>query len=455
MKPLSHRFGTIRFRITAMAAVVVAGVLTLAAIALVMLVRRELFTNLDASLEQRSDTYETSLADEDIDDLSILLNSNDEDRAAQLVDPAGVVIAWTRNLAEASAIADSNRPAGEQSFRSEEITALEDDAYRVLSRDVQTHSGPAVLHVVQNIDDLNDTIRNITIAFAATVPIVVAMLAAFVWALVGRTLRPVEQIRAEVADISGSDFQRRLLVPHQADEIARLSETMNQMLDRIDQAGRRQRQFVADASHELRTPLTRIRTELEVDHNQPGRADLAATHFTVLEEAIAVQELLDNLLFLARSDEQQNQRGRREAVDFDDIVLSEASHHRSGTSITIDTSAISAAHLIGDPNQLTRMVRNLLSNAVRHASGNIAISLQEIDDRIQLSVIDDGLGVPEDAIDRIFERFGRADDARTRDGGGSGLGLAIVRDIAQRHGGDVHYDNTRSGARFVVDLHAG
>lgn len=452
MNPLSSRFGTIRFRITAIATIAVAAVLTLVAIALVVLMRQELFTNLDNSLEQRADTYETSFGEEDNDDLDVLLNTNDEDRAAQLVDSAGVVIASTQNLAGSPQL-DVFTPAEGQVVRSIRVADLEDDTYRVLTRAIETDSGNAVLHIAQNIDDLNDTIRNLTIALAATVPVVVAVLAALVWWLVGRTLRPVELIRSEVADISGTDLQRRLPVPDQADEIARLTETMNQLLDRIDHAGRRQRQFVADASHELRTPLTRIRTELEVDQNQPALADLAATHAAVLEEAIGVQELLDNLLFLARSDEKQHQPTRQDAVDLDDIVLREASLNRTDTPVAIDTSAVSGAHLTGDPSQLTRIVRNLLSNAIRHAEDQVAIALTETGNVITLTVTDDGPGVAAGATERIFERFGRADDARTRDDGGSGLGLAIVRDIARRHGGDVHYDTQwTQGARFVVEL---
>lgn len=452
MSSTSRRFGTIRFRITAIAALAVAIVLSAVAIALVALVRRELFTNLDNSLEQRADTYETALQEEDNDDLPVLLNSNDEDRAAQLVDSAGIVIASTPNLRNASSVDDTARAAGSTLTRNETITALEDDTYRVLSRDVETNTGPAVLHVAQNTDDLSDTIRNLTTALVLTVPLVTATLAALVWWLVGKTLLPVELIRREADDISGTDLQRRLPIPDQADEIARLATTMNQMLDRIDHAGRRQRQFVADASHELRTPLTRIRTELEVDLNRPDLADTEATNATVLEEALAVQDLLDDLLFLARSDEEQHAQ-RRTPVDLDDVVIREVSHQRTTSPIQIDTSGISAAHLHGDPSQLARLVRNLLSNALRHAASSVTIALTQDDDSIRLTITDDGPGVPADMQDRIFERFGRADDARTRDDGGTGLGLAIARDIARRHNGEIRYDATwTTGARFTVDL---
>ena len=129
-----------------------------------------------------------------------------------------------------------------------------------------------------------------------------AALGVLTWVLVGRTLRPVERIRAEVAEIGGSDLHRRVPVPAADDEVGRLATTMNDMLARVEEGQQRQRRFVADASHELRGPLTRMRTELEVDLEHPATADAEATHRSVLEEVVGLQQLVDDLLMLARSD---------------------------------------------------------------------------------------------------------------------------------------------------------
>ena len=129
-----------------------------------------------------------------------------------------------------------------------------------------------------------------------------AVLALLTWVLVGRTLRPVERIRAEVAGIGGTDLDRRVPVPAGDDEVSRLATTMNDMLARVERAQARQRRFVADASHELRSPMTRMRTELEVDLAHPDTADPEATHRSVLEEVVGLQQLVDDLLVLARSD---------------------------------------------------------------------------------------------------------------------------------------------------------
>jgi len=453
-----------RRRITALATVLVAVVLGAGALALIAVQRQQITSNLDASLEQRADTYEAALEGDDGFELG---NTTDDDRAVQLVAADGRVVASTPNLAGTGPVGAELDQGPDQVIETKVIPELEDDGYRVLSRRVsgRVERGAAQvldLHVAQNIDDAEDTIRRLAIALAVAVPTVVALLAVMTWWLVGRTLRPVEMIRAEVAEISGTDLHRRVPVSEHGDEISRLAQTMNSMLDRVERASIRQRQFVADASHELRTPLTRIRTEVEVDLSHPERADPAATNQTVLEEAIGLQRLLDDLLFLARSDEGQLPVNHW-MIDLDDIVHRQVrllrdetenpQARRTGSDISIDTSGVRAVVVEGDANQLGRMVGNLLNNALCYAESRISVTLTDTAGSAVLSITDDGPGVAAEVRERIFERFGRADEARTRNSGGVGLGLAIVSDIVTRHGGTVRYDDGwGDGARFVVEL---
>ncbi len=324
----------------------------------------------------------------------------------------------------------------------------------MLSRRVETQNGPAVLHVAENSDDLEEAVRNLTIALAVTIPTVVAVLAALMWWLTGRTLLPVDRIRAQVDSISANNSDQRVHVSAHNDEISRLGATMNQMLDRLTDATERQRRFVADAAHELRTPLTRIRTNLEVDIAQPDDADHTATIHAVRQEAIDLQHLVDDLLHLARSDAGHTPH-RREPVDLDDIVLQEIRDLRAANPVQrVDATGVSAAHLDANPDHLRRAVRNLLNNAVRHAETTISVSLAEGDDVVELSVADDGPGIPAQHRARVFERFTRVQDARTRDNGGTGLGLAITRDIIEDHGGSITYDPHHIGARFVITIPA-
>ena len=282
------------------------------------------------------------------------------------------------------------------------------------------------------------------------VPLAVVVLAALVWLVVGRTLRPVERMRAEVASIGLAELDRRVPEPPGDDEIARLAVTMNEMLARLEHAARRQQRFVADASHELRTPLTRMRTELEVDERHPDEADPAATRRSVLEEIAGLQRLIDDLLVLARTDGEPTRRA--EPVDLDDLVLEEI-RAADGAPISIDGHAVSAAQVVGDRDELRRVVRNLLDNARRHATTAVSVELTERGGQAVLVVADDGPGVPAERRDEVFERFSRLDEARSGGAGRAGLGLAIVHDIVVRHGGTVVVaDAPGGGARFVVAL---
>jgi signal transduction histidine kinase len=273
------------------------------------------------------------------------------------------------------------------------------------------------------------------------------------WVVSGKALEPVEAIRLEVEGISANELHRRVPEPRTEDEIGRLARTMNAMLDRLDGAADRQRRFVADASHEFRSPLTAIRSRLEVDLAHPHDADWQATEREVLDDTIRLQHLVHDLLALAASDAMARDSSAHEPVDLDEIVLSESRRLRSRTAHRVDTAEVSGAQLLGDAEALRRAVRNLLENAARHARSAVAVTLEESESSVTLTIADDGPGIPPDQRGRIFERFTRLDDGRSRDAGGTGLGLAITHDIVVLHGGTIRVDNA-PGARFIVSFPA-
>ncbi len=433
---------SIRLRITLVATLVVAAVLGTTAMVLVAVQRSQLLDNLDASLTQRADTTGAVLSS---GDPAAFGTSGDADRFVQLVGPDGSVVAASPNVA---GMGPAVPPPERSRFVTVDRLPIEDDAYRILIRRLDDGR---LLYVAENIDDVDDGVRNLAVSLVIALPLVVLVLAGLVWWLVGRTLQPVEAIRAEVAEIRGGALDRRVPVPPTTDEIAGLARTMNDMLDRVEDASRRQQAFVADASHELRSPLTRLRTTMEVELSQPD-ADLRATLTSALEEVEGLQRLVDDLLTLARSDAGAP-AGPPVPVDLDDVVLREARHLREATSLRVDTSGVSAGHLRGDPAQLTRLVRNLCDNAARHASSMVRLGVGENGGRVRLSVEDDGPGLGGADLERIFERFTRLDESRAATGGGTGLGLAIVRDIAARHGGTARAEaRAGGGLRLVVEL---
>jgi signal transduction histidine kinase len=436
-----------------LATLAVAAVLFIAGVALVAAQRSQLTANLDDAIRTRLDELSAMVTGGQIP--GTLTDSTEGDMLSQVVGADASVLAAVASIAGDPPLADPP-PSG----RSEVLRTIDKlhngSAFRVLSRRVDTAAGPVVVHVAGSLDDVRDSTRILATSLVVAIPVLLAVLAALIWWLVGRSLSPVEAMRSQVAGIGATGLHRRLSQPDGNDEIARLATTMNAMLDRVEDAAQRQQRFVADASHELRSPLTRIRTELEVDFAHPDQADLAATHRSILEETTHLQRLVEDLLQLARADAlgaTVAQDGRRDRVDLDDIVLRDARRLRADSRVQVDLSRVSAAQVPGDPDQLTRAVRNLIDNAARHARTTVTLGLAEHDHTAVLTVADDGPGIPPEQHERAFERFTRLDDARSASAGGTGLGLAITRDIIERHGGTIRIDaDHRPGTRFTVML---
>jgi signal transduction histidine kinase len=442
---------SVRFRITAFAALAALLVLGVAGFLLVAAHRRLLTESLDDGLSVSAADITRQLAERRLP--ATITGLGDDDAAAQLVDGSGRVLAASANL-------HGQPPLALPAFAGPSVTRTARMPYdpahfRVLSSRVPTPAGEGVLHLARNASDIDASVQLLTRSLAVAVPVVAALLAALVWYLVGRTLRPVEAIRTEVAGIGGADLHRRVPLPGGDDEIARLARTMNAMLERVDESARRQQRFVADASHELRSPLTRIRTELEVDQAHPGGADLAATHRSVLAETIGLQHLVDDLLLLARSDAGAAPRATGTPVELDDLVREAVRQARPEGAVRVAVESSGGPVVAGDAQELVRAVRNVVENAVRHATSGVVVSVAPGAGTVSVSVTDDGPGIPAGERDRVFERFTRLDGARSSHSGGTGLGLAIARDIVDRHGGTIAVDGTvTSGTRVVLTLPA-
>jgi len=271
---LSSR-GTVRFRVTALATVAVIIVLAVSGFVLVTLQRDTLTQTLDDSLVRHADSVTADLSGPRVPER--LDPRGDEDTTAQLVGDDGVVLAASANVEGARRLsALSPRRQGDALHDVAAVARLR-GPQRLLVRRLFINGRPATLYMSVPLEDINRNTVFLTRTMLAGIPIMAAILAGVVWWLVGRTLRPVERMRTQVSEISGTDTYKRVPEPDGNDEITRLAQTMNQMLGRIDEAAVRQQRFVADASHELRTPLTRMRSEIEVDLSHPGSADQAAT----------------------------------------------------------------------------------------------------------------------------------------------------------------------------------
>jgi signal transduction histidine kinase len=365
---------------------------------------------------------------------------------AQVVTADGTVVANTNNINGLPALY-AQSPGGGAPART---TSAPDWAFGdqiVVSEPVG--STGTVVYAGSSAELLAVITRDLQGHLLFALPFVLLGGAGVAWLLLGRALRPVERIRAEAAAISATDLHRRIPELEGDDEIARLTRTLNDMLSRLDDSARVQRRFIADASHELRTPLTAMRTSLEVGLAHVDQAPWTDLAGRAVTETARLQRLVDALLLHARADA-GTLVGELETVDLAALAAAVAdaiAPPRVSIGVTADQPVMVSA----DADQLTRVIRNLLDNAIRYATTRVEVDVTTDGDTAVLRVADDGPGVDPADRERIFERFVRRDSARTRgtQAGSAGLGLSIARDIAVAHGGTLAMDS-RSG--FVLRI---
>ncbi len=309
--------------------------------------------------------------------------------------------------------------------------------------------------VAVDASQTGESVRVLRTALFIGVPILLALLALLSWYVVGRALRPVEELRQGAEEITGAGGARQLPVAASDDEVHRLALTLNDMLGRLDTASAQQRAFIADAAHELRSPLASLRTQLEVAQHLGDRADWPRTADGALVDVGRLSRLVDDLLMLARMDGAGSaQQLRRTPVDLAGIAAEVAATY-AGARVPVEVGPAAPTVADCDPDAMRRVVVNLVDNAVRHATSRVAVSVARADGGVTVTVVDDGPGIPAPDRDRVFDRFTRLDDARSRDGGGTGLGLAIVREVVQAHGGTIELADAGPGLRAVVHLSPG
>jgi signal transduction histidine kinase len=325
--------------------------------------------------------------------------------------------------------------------------------YLLVTTHAGTPRGSWTVHVLGPVAIAEAPMTGLRTGVQLGLPGLALLVGSMTWLLNSRSLRPVEAVRSETAEIVRRRLARRLEGRHARGHTARLAGTMNELLDRLDASAVRQRHFVADASHELRSPLATIQTQLEVALAHPEGTDWVATAREISQETARMQRVVEDMLLLAQMDE-DTVPPRREEVDLDELLLAEARRLHDRGRVAVDASRVSGARVSGDRDQLTRVVRNLVANAERHAVAQVCLELRMLDGEAELVVADDGPGIPPADRERVFERFTRLDEARGRGRGGAGLGLAIARQVVRAHGGAIWVADGQGGvgARLVVRL---
>lgn len=395
----------VRVRATVITVLAVALALVAGGTVLVLGLRAELSNDVrDAARARAREVARVIEAGRGVPEVTV---ADPDEEFLQVVDEQGTVVASSSNVEGLPALARL-RPGAS----TEVDTPIDEDPFLVVA--VGARDGERRLTVLDGRTPAGvaEATSTVTRMLLIGLPALLLLAAAATWVAVGRTLRWVAQ--AEEA----------------------------------------QRRFVSDASHELRSPVATVRQHAEVALAHPEGADAGRLAGTVLAEAERMQRLVDDLLLLARADEDAI-RTRRRPVDLDDLVLEEAGRLRERQGgPRVDCGGVSAGRVLGDEDALRRVVRNLAENAARHASSQVSLTLDTTAGVVRLDVDDDGPGVPEGERARIFERFVRLDEARARRQGGSGLGLAIVAELVAVHGGTVRVGTAPGlgGARFTVTL---
>lgn len=441
----------LRWRLALLFALATAALISIAGVVFVLQLRVSVDASLDPGLRAR-----VAIVADEFGTEGGFPGQNSNDAIVQVVALNGKVLAATPAAGGRTLLDPAQRDlalAGEVSF----TAAANGDRSRILATTAETDQGRVLVVVGAGTDVSDAAVDRAVSALVLGGPPAVVLAGIGAWLLAGAVLRPVERMRRTAADISDRDLDRRLAVPATRDEIAALGTTINALLGRLQSALSRERAFVADAGHELRTPLAILRTELELAA-RPGRSrdDLADAVALAGEETDRLIRLAEDLLLLARAD---NAQPFLRSVDVALPTLLKTAARGASTlaadrNVTVVATSPEELTVIADPDRLRQAVDNLIDNATRHAAEGSTIEVTTACPNpgiVAIRVADRGPGFPSDFLPHAFERFHRAENARTRHGGGTGLGLSIVRAIAEAHGGRA-YANNRNGGGAVVTI---
>ena len=444
-------------------------------------VRHVLSSAIHQSLYERLDEARIELAQGDYD-AAIDLVGND---MMQVIDESGSIVAGTRNTEGLAAISTRD---GEDEYETDDLELKADDQlspsgtagtgqqapssganqaganidpstilpeggpYLVEKLSADTPDGPMTLVGISSIAPAVQTAWTVAGILAIIMLSLVCIVAAFVWHLTARTLKPVETMSAAAAAITAANMNERIEVPEGDAALSQLAMTFNDLLDRVEASLVEQRRFVSDASHELKSPIAATSIMLETLRTHPEAVDINQAVNDLSTENDRMAAIVGDLLVLARSDEGRMKVSERQ-TDLMDLLFEEAAGLRLRTGMVADVSELAPCMYSLDPGLFSHAIRNLLDNAARFAASSVKISCAQDATGTRITISDDGPGVaPEDRM-RVFNRFERLGNERVENPKGTGLGLPVARSIIEHHGGTVAFvDSEMGGATVRIEL---
>ena len=442
----------IRVRLTLVFAVVMTVVLAALGAFLYLRLGSTLDERVNERLQARSDALASAAAGgaTRVEDLRFV---GDEDGLAQVIDSDGSITAAFGYPARSQLLTDDElgRARGARIVIERIVEGSDGDLApaRLVAEPVAGDSGRVIL-VGESLEDRDDALDALRTQLLIALPLALLVSSGIGYLVAAAALRPMEAMRRRAGEISSSTSSRRLPLPAAHDEVHRLGETLNEMLERLDAGLERERRFAADASHELRTPLALLKAELELALRQPRSAgELEEALRSASVETDRLVQLAEDLLLVSRAD-QGRLPIRREELDVDELLSSAAGRFQrraADEGRPIQAQTADGLVLPGDSARLGQALANLVDNALRYGAGTVELAARDRDGTVELHVTDDGAGFDAEFLPHAFERFSRHDEARGR--GGTGLGLAIVDAIARGHGGSAHAANRGGGGADV------
>ena len=446
----------IRTRLTVWYFLIVGVALVGFAVFALAVMRRSIYATVDEELEDRARAIQSLVARSSDEDIGNAIREHMElqsgSQLLQVSDGSGKFF-YRSAVMERLAVPPAN--AGQTHFESAEYNEL---PLRILSTTASAGRQRFVLQVAEPMDDYLEAVERFRTAMFVGIPILLGLAAGVGYWMSSRALRPVDQISQAAQEINPQDLSQRVMVPQTSDELQRMAETLNQMLQRIESAVARITQFTADASHELRTPVALIRTRAEVTLAKPRTSE---QYRDALKEVLAESErttvLIENLMTLTRADTGSDTLSlhRTNIAEIASEVSAQAQTLAEAKRIQWSAAISNEAIWVrGNANALRRLLLILIDNAVKYtpAAGSVSLAIARNGTHAEIQVRGTGIGICETDLPHIFDRFYRADKARSRELGGAGLGLSIGRWIANAHGGEITVESSAAGSVFVVKL---
>jgi heavy metal sensor kinase len=452
---------SIRLRLTLWYVLLLAVILAGFSAGIYVTLRHNLYSNLDDSLQTRSAdllplvrydgaaptlTENVSLSGGNLDEQFVRVYDN----AGRLTfdDSGGVGVVAVDGPAIEKALAGGTATRG---------IDVNGEPFRVRVVPIEQNGATVgALEVGRAADDVSDALRSLLLILGIAYPVTLALASMGGIFLAGRALAPIDKLTRLARRISAEDLSQRLDLRLPDDEVGRLARTFDDMIARLEDAFRRQRQFTADASHELRTPLTAVKGQVEVALTRPREPEAYREVLqNVNEEVDRFIRLVGSLLTLARADAGQIPLSP-EMVDIADLVASAVEQVRPAArqrNVALDLAPGPPVTLRADEDLLLQLLLNLLDNALKYtpAAGDVSAGWTADSAFVDLWVRDTGAGIAVEHLPHIFDRFYRADKSRSRAGGGAGLGLSICRWIAEAHGGSISVESTPGqGSTFTA-----